>query len=322
LSLLSSPYSNYLIRQFVLLAVTKISSRSTTTFPQQERISQLLAEYTTSPELELQQRAVEFASLFSLGEVRGGVLERMPPPELKATVMGVVSENKPVGSTKQGKEADLLGDEVSPTPGSAVNGQAVNTAQTNNDLLAEIFGGGTSTPSNSTPAQSQKSTVDDILGLFGSSTISSTPSQAASSSAFSPPQAQPPPPQPPQPPAPRLTSYTAYEKNELKITLTPQTSAAKPGVVVILARFQVTSGVSVTDLNFQAAVPKSQQLQMLPMSNPDVHPGAIETQQMRVIAPPGSNVRLRLRISFTVSGRAVQDQVDFSGFPPGLTGGS
>ena len=75
------------------------------------------------------------------------------------------------------------------------------------------------------------------------------------------------------------------------------------------------------------------------MSNPDVHPGAVETQQMRVIAPAGvsplldlsailthaptqANIRLRLRVSYTTGGRAVQDQVDFSGFPPGLTTGS
>ena len=79
---------------------------------------------------------------------------------------------------------------------------------------------------------------------------------------------------------------------------------------------------------------------MLPMSSPDVNPGATETQQMRVVAPVGvsllywvpalyklmlscqSNIRLRLRISFSVAGRAVQDQVDFGGFPPGLTSGS
>ena len=116
-SILDSPYANYLIRQFVLASVTKIAARSTTTMPEQDRIAEILAKYTTSPELELQQRAVEFASLFSLGEMRIGVLEQMPPPELKATVMGVgkifqnkeylfslilylVSENKPVGSTK------------------------------------------------------------------------------------------------------------------------------------------------------------------------------------------------------------------------------
>jgi len=255
--------------------------------------------------------------LFALGEVRVGVLERMPPPELKATVMGIVSENKPVGST-QNQDADLIGDEIPPTPGPAPNGQE--------SLIAEIFGNSSPSPSTvSSPTQTQKSTVDDIMGLFGSSAPAtvSTPTQAlpSGSSAFSLPQTQSP--QPPQAPAaPRLTPYTAYDKNELKVTLTPQTVAGRPGVINILARFQIAGGNPVTGLNFQAAVPKSQQLQMLPMSSPDVNPGATETQQMRVIAPVGSNIRLRLRISFLVAGRAVQDQVDFGGFPLGLTSGS
>jgi len=89
LSILDSPYANYLTRQYVLTSITKISSRPMISAPQQERISEVLAMYTTTPELELQQRAVEFASLFNLGQLREGVLERMPPPELKATVMGV-----------------------------------------------------------------------------------------------------------------------------------------------------------------------------------------------------------------------------------------
>jgi AP-1 complex subunit gamma-1 len=59
---------------------------------------------------------------------------------------------------------------------------------------------------------------------------------------------------------------------------------------------------------------------MLAMSNGDVSAGSTETQQMRVIAPPGAQVRLRLRISFVKdSGEAVQEQVDFAGFPAGLT---
>lgn len=89
LSVLDSPYANHLIRQFVLSAITKMASRHTTTAPQQARIIDVLARHTTNPELELQQRAVEFASLFALGDLRVGVLERMPPPELKATVMGI-----------------------------------------------------------------------------------------------------------------------------------------------------------------------------------------------------------------------------------------
>ncbi|KAF9052363.1 gamma-adaptin [Hymenopellis radicata] len=291
LSILDSPYANYLTRQYVLSAITKMASRPTTSTAQQERISDVLTSYTTSPELEIQQRAIEYASLFNLGELREGVLERMPPPELKATVMGVVS----------------------PTNGNATSSERE---------LAHLFGGGSPSPAaNGAPSQpaQTRSTIDDILGLFGPGpTASPAPPMAAvspapgpslfdvvSSSSSSP---------------PRLASYTAYDKNQLKITLTPQTSAAKPGIVLIQARFQVTGGGAAENVTFQAAVPKSQQLQMMAMSNQTVSPGSIETQQMRVVAPPGSNVRLRLRIAYSMGGSNVQDQVDFSGFPPGLTG--
>ncbi|KAF8631901.1 hypothetical protein AX15_002159 [Amanita polypyramis BW_CC] len=326
LSTLDSPYANPLTRQYTITSIIKISSRPTTSRTEQEHIQEILAKYTTSPELEIQQRAVEFASLFGLGPIREGVLERMPPPELKATVTGVVSEKKPVGSTKVG---DLLGDEVSSSQGHA-NGPTVS-AHSNQDLLAEIFGPTTSTvsarPTASTSATpAQRSTVDDILGLFGSS-VPVTPTQAPAAtapSAFSLPQTQsPPPPSSSQvPAAPRLTAYIAYDQNGLKITLTPQTSPAKPGIVMIQARFQVTGGSSAIGINFQAAVPKTQQLQMLPMSSSNVSPGAVETQQMRVIASVASTIRLRLRISYTINGQAYQDQVDFSGFPPGLTSGN
>lgn len=180
--------------------------------------------------------------------------------------MGVVSERKPVGSTKN-TEADLLGDDVaSSTTGPAANG--ASAAQGNDALLAEIFGSSSDTPTATTgsaaPAK-PRSTVDDILGLFGSTSAPSpapaSPAPTASpattapaSSMFSLPQSQAPPPQQPQ--QPRLTAYTAYEKNELRITLTPQTSAAKPGYVNILARFQITGSSAATGLVFQAAVPR------------------------------------------------------------------
>jgi len=139
-------------------------------------------------------------------------------------------------------------------------------------------------------------------------------------SAFSLPQAQSPPQQQQQ--QQRLTAYTAYEKNELKVTLTPQTSPNRPGIVNVLARFQVTGQNAAAGLSFQVAVPKNQQLQMLAMSNPNVNPGSVETQQMQIKAAAGSQIRLRLRISFLMNGQQIQEQVDFSGFPPNLTTGS
>lgn len=100
LSVLNSPYANNLIRQFVLGAITKMASRHTTTAPQQTRIVDVLTQYTTNPELELQQRAVEYANLFTLGDLKVGVLERMPPPELKATVMGIGASSQSLGDVR------------------------------------------------------------------------------------------------------------------------------------------------------------------------------------------------------------------------------
>lgn len=76
------------------------------------------------------------------------------------------------------------------------------------------------------------------------------------------------------------------------------------------------------------------------MSNSTVNPGAVETQQLRVTAPPGVSIlsplaslyrlthvsllqsllKLRLRIGFSIAGQNIQEQIDFAGFPQGLTG--
>ena len=58
---------------------------------------------------------------------------------------------------------------------------------------------------------------------------------------------------------------------------------------------------------------------MQAMSSTDIGAGATETQQMRVLAPAGAQIRLRLRVTFTKGGQAIQDQQDFSGFPADLT---
>lgn len=90
---LNSPYVNNLIRQFVLVAASKLSARlaespNAGTSTQQDRIAVILAGFSSSLELEIQQRAVEFGSLFERSDIKAGVLERMPPPEIRATIMG------------------------------------------------------------------------------------------------------------------------------------------------------------------------------------------------------------------------------------------
>ncbi|KAG8836016.1 clathrin associated protein complex large subunit [Serendipita sp. 400] len=340
-TVLHTPYANAVSRQFVLVAITKISTRTRTTEPTRQRIADILQKYETSPDLETQQRAIEFAALFAQTGIRSGVLEEMPPPEVKSTVVGVVSENKPVGPTAPAKDStlvDLMGDEPAVV---SSGGAAVGASQANEDLLSQIFGGGTSTSTTTAagngatapPAAAAgkgKQAINDILGLFDSPSSISTSAPAAtalSGGASSLLVAASQPATRPAPAAaagggdpPKTAGYVAYDKNSLKITLHPQVSAQKPGIILVSARFEASGGQPVQGVNFQAAVPKTQQLQMAPMSNADVHPGKTETQALRIVAPPGSSIRLRLRVSFTMGGQSIVDQVDFNGFPPGLSG--
>ena len=139
--------------------------------------------------------------------------------------------------------------------------------KTNEDLLAEIFGGSSATPSGAptSASQPQRTTASDILSLFDSpaptqaaspavsslfdltSTVTPTPTPAPAPATAAP---------PPKPAAPKLQSYNAYNKNDLVISLTPQRSATQKGVVDILARFQVTGSSTASGINFQVAVPK------------------------------------------------------------------
>lgn len=150
-----------------------------------------------------------------------------------------------------------MGDESAPAPS-----RGAATQQSTQDLLADIFG--TSNDEARPAAAAGKSSVNDILGLFGSTSLSSPQSNspAPSPSMYTPstqadlfssaPAA--PAPAPAAPPA--LETATAYEANGLKITLTPAKDAARPNVVNVLARFTSTNGETIEGVNFQAAVPK------------------------------------------------------------------
>ncbi|KAK4057484.1 clathrin associated protein complex large subunit [Microbotryomycetes sp. JL221] len=333
-NVLVSPYTTNTIRGFVLTALTKLSTRLTD-HTQLGRIQNSIAQFQSSIELELQQRAVEFGTLLGMEGIRAGVLERMPPPEIKPTVMGTVSEKRPVGPTRRDKDAllDLMGDEGSNGAPSAIPAAQQQSTQ---DLLADIFGsGGDAAPaaaaaSATSPASARApSNVDDIMSLFGGTSLgsstapsaaTSTPSYSASNDLFSSLGSTPSAPASAPAPAPAVPSapqaLEAYDQNGLRITFTPARDNNNKLVVNILAKFTSTEPVS--GVNFQAAVPKTQKLQMLAMSKSDVMPGATETQQLRVmVAAPGALVRLRLRIAYTVNGQQKQDQTDFS-FPASL----
>lgn len=354
-SVLDSPYANLHLHQWVLTALAKLAVRFSHDSVQSLRIQEILCKFKSSVDLELQQRSVEYDALLRRGDIRDGVLEAMPPPEIKTTMVDTVSEKRSVGSTRTDKDSllELLGDHSTdgsaPTENAAkggAGGRAVSNTQTTHDLLADIFGGGGDGVTSSVPAmpvqEASKASVNDILDLFGGASVYSPTAtgSALNSSNFSnqgglagldilaagggPLATGSPSPllQTATAPFPLLqqpaastekVGHVAYDDKGLKVTLVPRTNSARPEIVLLAATF--TSVVDVSDLSLQAAVPKSQKLQMLPASSTTVSPGDVRPaqQQMRVLlGAPGQAVRLRLRIAFTAAGNKVQEQVDFA----------
>lgn len=269
-----------------------------------ERIRRVLQQYSGDLDVEIQQRAVEYGNLFGYDQVRAGVLEKMPPPEIRETdtVMRATAQ-KAKGPTKQkafntggGLIDDLIGgDDV--TTSTPVNG---SNGQSNLDLIADIF---SDTPASPSPPAQQKSNISSIMDLFGNPppTASARPPAVGPASSdmgsllgdlgdlggmSSAPQ-----PQPQIPAGPR--PIPVYNKNGLDISIQLQRNAE--GLVNVLAKFR-NAGFSgpITGVNLQAAVPKSQKLQLQPISSAILEVGGEATQAMRVA---GSKV-VRILLSY------------------------
>lgn len=186
----------------------------------------------------------------------------------------------------------------------------------NIDLLADLFGGsttGTTKPSSPAPASPSpnKNTLMDLLGGEQQQPVLSTKSNNSLDSLASLGQSIPigggnspsqrsMSPSTPAGASPALGStsvapsgggYEAYSKNGLSVRLSPSRDRNNPALVLIQATFANSGAQGVINgLQFQAAVPKSQKLQMAPASSTTVQPNSTEKQMMRIFNPQQVNM--------------------------------
>jgi AP-1 complex subunit gamma-1 len=257
-----------------------------------EKIRRILQTHQTSLDVEVQQRAVEYGNLFSFDQVRRGVLEKMPPPQIKeeSRVLGRAPSKKAKSANRKSKiikptEQDLL--DIMDSPASMAAPPNGSQA-TNSDLLADILGGGSSATSTSASPAPQQSNISSIMDLFGSGSVGqSSPSPVPVSAGLDimSPVASPPPQQ--QSAAIQgQAGIPCYNANDLNVTFQVQRNAE--GLIQAVARFQNTSSsASLSNVGLQAAVPKTQKLQLLPISSAELGPGAETTQMMRVAGCKG-----------------------------------
>ncbi|KAM0802125.1 adaptin N terminal region-domain-containing protein [Usnea florida] len=319
-TILNSAYSTQIVAEYIVTSAMKLTSRLKE--PSQiDRIRRLLSNRTSDLSIEIQQRAVEYGNLFAYNDIRRGVLEKMPPPEIREEqrVLGeatpkqkkaAAKARKPVKQTEQDMLLDLMGGSDLPA---ADMSATLNGTQNNADLLADILGGGPSIPS--APTQTTSSNNNGVMDLFSSQPstngLSSPPPQQPTSTStdlFSSMSTA-----PTQNPA-AAQVHSAYEKNDMHLTLQVQRNG---GVAQVLARFRNTSNFDrFSGVGLQAAVPKSQKLQLNAVSKAEMEGGEEVTQGMRISAVTGSlpaKLRLRLKVSYTKEGTPpITDQVDWS----------
>lgn len=305
-TILSSSHATQIVTEYIITSAMKLTTRLSDP-AQIDRIRRLLQSRTADLSTEIQQRAVEYGNLFAYDQIRRGVLEKMPPPEIREEqrVLGeatnkrhskvVGKPKKPVKQSEQDMLLDLMGGSDLPATDLSAT---LNGNQNNADLLADILGGGNSVPQapphnlQSTNLTPKASNVNSIMDLFDSSNqpmtsgVSSPPApqqpRSASADLFS--SLSSPPPQSSTSSA-SPAAHQAYNKNDLNLTLAIHRSA---GVAQILARFRNTSNFDqFTGVGLQAAVPKSQKLQLNAISKAELQGGEEATQQMKVAGVNG-----------------------------------
>lgn len=323
-TILNSSYSTQIVTEYIITSAMKLTSRLTES-GQINRIRRLLSSRTSDLSIEIQQRAVEYGNLFAYDEIRRGVLERMPPPEIREEqrVLGEATPKqkkaaarakKPGKVTEQDMLVDLMGGPDLPASDLSAT---LNGSKNNADLLADILGE-SNTPS-SGPAQATTSNTNSIMDLFNNPNtnslngLSSPPQQNYSGSADLLSNLSSPPPQSSSSPGPGIP-HQAYNKNAMILTLQVQRAS---GNAQILARFRNSSNFDrFSGVGLQAAVPKSQKLQLNAISKAELEGGEEATQQMRIVAATGAlppKLRLRLKVSYTKDGMGpITEQVDWS----------
>lgn len=300
-------------KEYLLLSLAKLSARFTTQ-ASQEKIRVIIDTFGSHMHVELQQRGVELSQLYkSHAHLRAALLERMPAMEAPSADRdnSEVSEQSPQGSTPDHHKAeqdallDLIIGSESLTNGDVEDSSvpSTNNNTSNQDILDLLSGLDLNPPSLTTPAPAHSilnnnvaaSNTNTMLldGFFDVKPQTDTISQEA-------------------------WSVTALDKSGVKVVLSVRTDAAAGDAVTLTMKATNHSLNTLTDYLFQAAVPRTFQLDMLSPSGTTLLPSGEITQILKITNPSKTQLRLRIRVSYNIDGNPVLEQTEVNTFPTDL----
>ncbi|CAH1779344.1 unnamed protein product [Owenia fusiformis] len=316
--ILQTNYSSVVTKEYAINALMKLSTRLPS---QTKRIQSVLSIYGSSMDLELQQRAVEYSALFTKhDQMRSGLLEKMPLQEAKVTngddmtngdaLLDELEDNNDTSNNIQKIEPrktesqnilDLLGDGNEPLAPVISNSKPSKDTSGGGALLDLLGDLDMSSPAGGPPPLMANPMLDsplDSMMLIGGDSSTSPVNNSLDE-------------------APAYPPVTAFEKNGLKIEFNFKRDGEQ--IQVHLASTNSTFS-DMENFVFQAAVPKSFQLQLEPPSAstiPANNAGAV-TQVIKINNPQKQAIRMRLRMTYTTNGSPVTEQGEVSNFPNNL----
>ncbi|XP_069185793.1 AP-1 complex subunit gamma-1 isoform X3 [Procambarus clarkii] len=336
-------------KEYALTSLMKLSARLT---HEVGSIQQVVSAFGSHLNIELQQRGIEYSQLFTRhNHMRGPLLERMPPfegtrasaeqdkmaitngidasPDNHSLLNDLTSPNNNAHETNESNALlDLLGgmepgdNETVPATSTAGVLSVPSTMPAVNADILDLLGGLDSGPAAPVPASNMNDTTTPaqlpnssnaaylLDGLLNNSTpvITSLNSPVTNSVVTIPtsnliiPPLQ----------KSSIPGITAYDKNGIRLDMAFDVQESITTINMLATN---NSGAQVTDFLFQAAVPKSIQLQMLNPSSTIMAPTTSLSQLIKVNNPNKVPLRMRIKLSWLANGTALQDQGEISNFP-------
>uniref|UniRef100_A0A8C5S0N9 AP-1 complex subunit gamma n=1 Tax=Laticauda laticaudata TaxID=8630 RepID=A0A8C5S0N9_LATLA len=263
-------------RAYALTALMKLGTRLQDA--DIDRIRSLVSIYCSCHDVELQQRAVEYNTLFrKYDHLRASILENMPVVEK-------------IGDGKERHETDQNGNEIAAPivlqgePSTNPKPQKPNQVFNLLDLLGDPID---TSPAPSNPANSG---TGSLLGLLQDL----KPSEAVPS------------------------RMEVYKKNGLLVEFLMSRAPGEVTLLLITATVTNTTSGDIENFSMQVAVPKSFQVELLAPSSSTIpsQGGPPITQGIRVLNPKQIPLRMRLRFSYILpSGAVVQHVEELKSFP-------
>jgi len=292
----------------ILTSFVKLASR----FPDSHsRLAAIVNTYSTSMSLELQTRACEYFALLNDPSDRSLLndwLAPMPVPtdeemeERRVTAHHQVAE----GSDSEEDDDDQGSDsEEEEKPKKKSSKVAASAASSNLLDLDDIFGGGSSVPSNPAPPQSSNQ-LDLLSGIFGGTPPPAAPQSDDPFGMFG---------------GESFPEMNAYNKNGLSVKFQLQRGSGDKQSIVT-AYYSNSNGEEISNFVFQAAVPKFISLKMdTPTGNslPPFNAGTATQKILLVNSMQGTKpIVMKVKIVYSIGGQTVEDQATVSGFPVNL----